>query len=88
MSTLWCDLFRDSITEDIYDADLAGLGFSVSRSHGAVSVGAAGFNDKLAVLLETMLKKMVGFEVDEARYPGVVDDVSLMSLLIPFENQT
>ncbi|KAK8849760.1 hypothetical protein IAR55_005095 [Kwoniella newhampshirensis] len=73
LSRLFCDLFTDSITEDVYDADLAELSFSLWNSHEGISVSAGGFSDKLAVLTETMLKKFVNFEVDEGRFQEIAE---------------
>ncbi|ORY34641.1 putative A-factor processing enzyme [Naematelia encephala] len=75
LGRLFCELFSDSITEDVYDADLAELSFSLQYTPEAISVGAAGFSDKLAVLVETMLTKLVAFEVDAARFGDIVEDV-------------
>ena len=75
LARLFCDLFRDSITEETYDADLAELSFSLWYAGDWIGVGAAGFSDKLAVLTETMLKKLMAFEMDEGRFTGVVDEV-------------
>ena len=76
LARLFCELFSDSITEDIYDADMAELSFNINFSPEFISVGAAGFSDRLAVLLETMLKKMMVFEADRKRFDSIVDDVS------------
>lgn len=75
LARLFCDLYRDSITEDIYDADLAELSFSLWYSGDHIGIGAGGFSDKLAVLVETMLQRLVEFKVDEARFAGIADDV-------------
>ena len=76
LARVFCDLFRDSITEDIYDADLAELSFNLGYAGEAIGISAGGFSDKLAVLLETMLTRLAAFEVDETRWIGVIDDVS------------
>ena len=77
LGRLFCDLFKDSIVEDIYDADMAELSFDLHYAGESIAVGAGGFSDKLAVLLETMLKRFANFEIDEKRFPEVVEDVSL-----------
>jgi len=77
LARLFCDLFRDSITEDTYDADLAELSFNLWYAGESISVGAAGFSDKLAVLTETMLKRLMKYEVDEGRFTGVVEEVCI-----------
>jgi secreted Zn-dependent insulinase-like peptidase len=47
LSRLYCDLFRDSITETIYDAELAGLKYSIEHRANAIVVKLVGYNDKL-----------------------------------------
>lgn len=75
LAQLFCDLFRDSITEDTYDADLAELSFNLWYAGDWIGIGAAGFSDKLAVLTETMLQRLMEFEVDDGRFDSIVDDV-------------
>lgn len=70
-----CDMFRDSITEDTYDADMAELSFSLYYGGETIGVAAGGFSDKLAVLLQTMLERFASFKVDPKRFPEIVDDV-------------
>ncbi|ORX37612.1 Metalloenzyme, LuxS/M16 peptidase-like protein [Kockovaella imperatae] len=77
LARLFIDLFGDSISEDIYDAEMAELSFNVQYSTSFIGIGAGGFSDKLAVLLETMLKKMMDFEVDPKRFDGIVEDLRL-----------
>ena len=76
LAQLFCDLFRDSTTEDTYDADLAELSFQLWYAGDWIGIGAGGFSDKLAVLTETMLQRLMRFEVDEGRFEGVVDKAS------------
>ncbi|WVQ66403.1 uncharacterized protein L199_004583 [Kwoniella botswanensis] len=77
LSRLFCDLFSDSITEDVYDADLAELSFSLWNEHQWIGISAGGFSDKLAVLTETMLKKLKEFKVDEGRFREIVEATRL-----------
>ena len=58
---------------------MAELSFNMHYSPHFVSVGAAGFSDKLAVLLETMLRKMLVFEIEQKRFDSIVEDVSAPS---------
>ncbi|WRT69793.1 uncharacterized protein IL334_006784 [Kwoniella shivajii] len=77
LARLYCDLFTDSITEDVYDADLAELSFSLWNEHQWIGISAGGFSDKLAVLTETMLQKFKNFKVDEGRFKEVVEATRL-----------
>ena len=73
-------MFSDSITEEVYAADLAELSFSLGYVGNAIVVGAAGFSDKLAVLTETMLKRLMRFEMNEERFTDAVDEVATSTL--------
>ena len=78
LARLFCDLYRDSITEDTYDADLAELSFQLFYAGDTINVAAGGFSDKLAVLLEIMLDRLNDFKVDPTRYASIVDEVKLL----------
>lgn len=77
LARMLCELFTDATTEDVYDASLAELSFSLNYAGDYISISAGGFSDKLAVLTETMLKKLVAFEVDEDRFAKIVDQVGV-----------
>ncbi|KAK4687449.1 hypothetical protein P7C73_g2681, partial [Tremellales sp. Uapishka_1] len=73
LSRLLVDMFADNTTEDVYDADLADLSFSFNYGGDAFSLSIGGFSDKLPVYAETMLRKLMKFEVDEERFEKVRD---------------
>lgn len=68
MTNLFVELFRDSITEYSYAADLAGLRYGLNPNNYGLSVSFSGFNDKMNVLLETIFEKMASFKVDPQRF--------------------
>ncbi len=72
---LLCDLFRDSVTEKVYDAELAGLQFSIDFGGDHITLGTVGYNDKLADLTETMLKLFMEFKIDPERFELIKDQV-------------
>jgi insulysin len=76
LSKLFCELYSDSITEDVYDASLAELSFNLFYAGEHICVAAGGFNDKLAVLTETMLDKLKKYKVDPERFAKISDTVS------------
>lgn len=76
LARLLCDLFRDSITEKVYDAELAGLQFSIDFGGDHITLGTVGYNDKLADLTESMLKLFMGFKIDLERFGLIKDQVS------------
>jgi len=68
MSTIYCDLVRDALTEYSYDAELAGLDYSLSASVFGLEVSVVGYNDKMAVLLEKVLLSMRDLEIKPDRF--------------------
>ena len=40
-----------------------------------IGISAGGFSDKLAVLTETMLDKLMRLDIDEERFAKIVDQV-------------
>ncbi|KAI0718393.1 LuxS/MPP-like metallohydrolase [Cerioporus squamosus] len=58
MTRLLVDLVEDALAEVTYDADLAGLSYSVANDDDGVVVSVGGYNDKLHVLLRTVLEKL------------------------------
>lgn len=75
LARLYCDLFRDSITEEVYDAELAGLQYSLEYAGDSITVGSVGYNDKLPRLTEKMLGMMKEFKVDAERFAIMKDQV-------------
>ncbi|CDO75620.1 hypothetical protein BN946_scf184840.g3 [Trametes cinnabarina] len=67
MSRLLVDLVEDALAEVTYDADLAGLSYSLSNEVEGLSVSVGGYNDKLHVLLRTVLAKLRGLQVQPDR---------------------
>ncbi|GMK56588.1 hypothetical protein CspeluHIS016_0304280 [Cutaneotrichosporon spelunceum] len=72
LTRLLCDAFTDSITEDVYDAELAELSFHLWYSGDSMSLLIGGFSDKLPLLTETMLNKLMNFKVDPDRFDKLV----------------
>ncbi|KAI5302428.1 Insulinase (Peptidase M16), partial [Ascosphaera atra] len=58
MSRLFCELVRDALMEYSYDAELAGLSYSLYPSSFGFEVSVSGYNDKLPVLLQKVLATM------------------------------
>lgn len=58
-TTLWSQCVEEALQEYAYDAQIAGVGYSLQLSGGSLKLVLAGFNDKLHVLLEAVTQKMV-----------------------------
>ncbi|KAF2769156.1 LuxS/MPP-like metallohydrolase [Teratosphaeria nubilosa] len=65
---LYGDLLDDSLNEYAYDADLAGLDYSVSRHAVGMDVNVSGYNDKMHVLLEKVLESMRNLTFTQERF--------------------
>lgn len=80
MTNLLIELFRDSIVEEFYAAELAGLGFQMNPSNYGVTIYFSGFNDKMNVLVESFFEKLASFKVDEKRFKILKESVSIIIL--------
>lgn len=65
---LYAELVRDALEEYAYDAELAGLMFSVGGSYDGIEIQVSGYNDKLSVLLEKVLVTMRDLDIKMDRY--------------------
>ncbi|KUI56296.1 hypothetical protein VP1G_03557 [Cytospora mali] len=70
------DLVRDALEEYSYDADLAGLQYSVSLDSRGLVIEVSGYNDKLSVLLEQVLKTMRDLDIKEERFTIIKERLS------------
>ncbi|POS73455.1 a-pheromone processing metallopeptidase Ste23 [Diaporthe helianthi] len=70
------DLVRDALEEYSYDADLAGLQYSVSLDARGLVIEVSGYNDKLSVLLEQVLKTMRDLDIKEDRFAIIKERLS------------
>lgn len=70
------DLVRDALEEYSYDAELAGLQYHVSLDARGLFLEVSGYNDKLSVLLEQVLKTIRDLEIKEDRFNIVKERLS------------
>lgn len=71
---LWCRCVEESLKEYAYDAEVAGVGYSFSLGSACVMMELDGFNDKLGVLLDAVMDKIMSMkEVPEHIYSIVAD---------------
>ena len=76
---LFVDLVEDALAEITYDADIAGLSYSVANADDGIVVAVGGYNDKLDVLLRTVLEKLRDFEVAPDRLPVIAEKVGRLA---------
>jgi insulysin len=68
MAQMYCALVQDALNEYSYDADIAGLEYSLGSDILGPQISLKGYNDKMAVLLEKILTGMKTLQVSEARF--------------------
>ena len=66
LTNLYVQLVNDQLTEFSYDADLAGLSYSLYKHIRGFSVRVSGYDDKQSVLVERI--------VEALRHPKIADD--------------
>ena len=65
---VFCELVKDNLVEYSYDAEIAGLDYSLGSYGLGLDVDISGYSDKMAVLLEKVLVSMRDLEVKTDRF--------------------
>lgn len=69
LAELWCVAVQEELNEFAYEAQVAGLRYSLQATPAGMVVGVSGYNDKLPVLLAAVADKMARLiEVPEASF--------------------
>lgn len=68
LTHLFVQLLKDSLTEFLYSAELAGLRLTISNTTNGISMLINGYSDKQSKFLETIIEKMFNFEFDVKRF--------------------
>ncbi|KAK5120857.1 hypothetical protein LTR85_005924 [Meristemomyces frigidus] len=76
MAQLYRELVEDSLAEYSYDADIAGLDYSLSSHAQGMDVTVSGYNDKMSVLLEKVLVSMRDLEITQERFDIIKERVT------------
>ncbi|KAG8745619.1 Insulinase (Peptidase M16) [Ceratobasidium sp. 414] len=76
LSRLFADLVKDELAEFTYDAELAGMKYSIINDGGSVVVISEGYNDKLPVLLQHVLEKVKSIVITQDRVTVVAEQLS------------
>ena len=67
-ANLYCQLVKDALNEYSYDAEIAGLEYSLSSTTQGLHIEVSGYSDKMSVLLEKVLTSMRGLEIKSDRF--------------------
>ena len=66
---------EDSLSEVTYNASLAGLNYSVANHKTGLQVSFAGYNDKLSLLVNTVIVALASFAIEESRLKVMIEKV-------------
>eukprot|EP00931_Biecheleriopsis_adriatica_P098714 TRINITY_DN7278_c2_g1_i1.p1 TRINITY_DN7278_c2_g1~~TRINITY_DN7278_c2_g1_i1.p1 ORF type:complete len:588 (+),score=154.18 TRINITY_DN7278_c2_g1_i1:1378-3141(+) len=71
---MWSRCVEEALQEYAYDAEVAGVGYSLNLGGGHLKLVLSGYNDKLGVLLDAVLEKITSMvEVPEHVFEIVAD---------------
>lgn len=73
-SEVWVRMVRDELNAFAYPAQLAGLDYSIRAQWDGIALAIRGFDDKQAVLLESIANRLGSPQWDEARFQRVKTD--------------
>jgi insulysin len=77
MSQLLVNLVTDNLTEYSYEAELAGLLYSLSSTPVGFQLSVAGYDDKIPILLRTVMESIRAFKPDPARFSVMLHHLQL-----------
>jgi len=75
MTAYIASLITDSLTEFVYDAELAGLSYGISEASAGLSLTVGGYNEKAHVLLKRVLEKARTLVIDPHRFEVIREQV-------------
>ncbi|XP_041998560.1 insulin-degrading enzyme-like 1, peroxisomal [Salvia splendens] len=76
LTEIFTRLLMDYLNEYAYDAQVAGLYYSVSNTESGFQVTVVGYNHKLTILLETVIQRIANFEVKLDRFSVIKELVT------------
>jgi insulysin len=86
-SSLLTSIFNQALAQETYDADLAGLHWSLSVSSNGIRIGCSGFSDRLSDLALYILQRFLAHDFFEESYFLSSKDRTLRSLKTYFESR-
>ncbi len=78
ITRLVVSLLEGSLAEVIYDARLAGLYSSLGSDSRGIEVTVHGYNDKLHLILDTVLQRLTDIQFKEDRLKVKKEEVSMI----------
>ncbi|RAL51841.1 hypothetical protein DM860_010559 [Cuscuta australis] len=77
LTNIFLRLVMDDLNEYAYDAHIAGLAYSISSSFSGFQVSVGGYNQKMTILLEKVIDKLLNLEVKHDRFSVIKELVTL-----------
>lgn len=74
--SLFVDLVNDALAEIAYDATLAGLNYELKNVAEGLYVSVSGYNDKLPILLKSVIQTLKDVEIREDRLGVFAEQVN------------
>nr|XP_022903817.1 insulin-degrading enzyme [Onthophagus taurus] len=68
LTHMFVQLFKDSLNQYAYAAELAGLKYELSNTKYGLILVLSGFNDKQSVFLDKVMEKLTSFKIDPKRF--------------------
>ena len=68
MTRLFVDLYTDTVIEENYDAELAGIHYHLYAHQGGVTLQLSGYSEKQHLLLAKLLARLTNQKVSEAHF--------------------
>ena len=68
MTRLFVDLYTDTVIEENYEAELAGIHYHLYAHQGGVTVQVSGYSENQHLLLTKLLKRLQSHQVTEAHF--------------------
>ncbi|CUA67752.1 insulysin [Rhizoctonia solani] len=75
LSRMFVELVKDALTEFTYDAELAGMKYSIVCDGASVVVVSEGYNDKLSVLVEHVLQRVKNITIAQDRVTVIAEQI-------------
>lgn len=75
MASLYAKVVRDTLSEAVYPAYLAGLGYRLDVDGYGFELAVSGYSDKQLTLLATVLRALTDGTVDPARFAVLRDEI-------------
>eukprot|EP00457_Paulinella_chromatophora_P000869 gb/GEZN01000870.1/.p1 GENE.gb/GEZN01000870.1/~~gb/GEZN01000870.1/.p1 ORF type:complete len:1160 (-),score=151.63 gb/GEZN01000870.1/:87-3125(-) len=75
LTTLYAMLFEDSVSEFMYDAELAGMSYSVTPVSKGFQVIFKGYNHRIFVLMQEILSRVRDIRVDKQRFDVIKEQL-------------